>query len=177
MPLHRDIHWIGRQWAVTGHGVQLIDQKLQGFFDIEASKVWDDALIDAMHAKDWLNVADFEKAIAIARARFLQAASSQPPDPPPSAKPLSAAIAPREVAPPPIEPVAPPPPAATSAPPEVPKPKVPDTVEPPPATVAAPAIATPVAATSTSAPPTLFRMRCQGNARFVRPWRVIGRKI
>ena len=34
MALHRDIHWIGRQWAVTGHGMQLIDQKLQGFFDI-----------------------------------------------------------------------------------------------------------------------------------------------
>ena len=30
MALHRDIHWIGRQWAVTGHGMQLIDQKLKG---------------------------------------------------------------------------------------------------------------------------------------------------
>ena len=39
MPLHRDIHWIGRQWAVTGLGMQLIDQKLKGFFDIEVSQL------------------------------------------------------------------------------------------------------------------------------------------
>src|SRR5437588_12306241 len=72
MPLHRDIHWIGRQWAVTGHGMQLIDQKLQGFFDIEVSRLWDDDLIESMHAKEWLNAADFDKGLVIARARHPQ---------------------------------------------------------------------------------------------------------
>ena len=72
MPLHRDIHWIGRQWAVTGHGMQLIDQKLQGFFDIEIARLWDESLIESMHAKEWLNAADFDKGLAVARARFPQ---------------------------------------------------------------------------------------------------------
>ena len=70
MALHRDIHWIGRQWAVTGYGMQLIDQKLKGFFDIEAIRLWDDALIETMLAKEWLNKADFDKGLAIARARY-----------------------------------------------------------------------------------------------------------
>jgi hypothetical protein len=70
MALHRDIHWIGRQWAVTGYGMQLIDQKLKGFFDIETIRLWDDGLIEAMHAKEWLNKADFDKGLAIARARY-----------------------------------------------------------------------------------------------------------
>jgi hypothetical protein len=69
MPLHRDIHWIGRQWAVTGHGMQLIDQKLQGFFDIEVARLWDEILIESLHAKEWLNRADFDKGLALARAR------------------------------------------------------------------------------------------------------------
>ena len=72
MALHRDIHWIGRQWAVTGHGMQLIDQKLQGFFDIEIIRLWDESLIETMHAKEWLNAADFDKGLAVARARFPQ---------------------------------------------------------------------------------------------------------
>jgi hypothetical protein len=79
MPLHRDIHWIGRQWAVTGHGMQLIDQKLQGFFDIEVSRLWDDGLIESMHAKEWLNAADFDKGLAIARARHPQPPGAQTP--------------------------------------------------------------------------------------------------
>jgi hypothetical protein len=27
MALHRDIYWVGRQWAVTGYGIQACDQK------------------------------------------------------------------------------------------------------------------------------------------------------
>ena len=72
MPLHRDIHWIGRQWAVTGHGLQLIDQKQQGVFDIEVSKLWDDDLIDSIHAKEWLNAADFYKGLTIAQTFVAQ---------------------------------------------------------------------------------------------------------
>ena len=67
MALHRDIHWIGRQWAVTGHGMQLIDQKLQGFFDIEISQLWDDALIATTRGKEWLNGAGAISAIDASR--------------------------------------------------------------------------------------------------------------
>jgi hypothetical protein len=166
MPLHRDIHWIGRQWAVTGHGMQLIDQKLQGFFDVEVSRLWDDDLIEALHAKEWLNIADFDKGLAIARARYPQ--------------PLDAVTLSREVAPPPAhEPVAPLPPVAELEAPEKPKPEKPDPVEPPRAAaeVQAPAIATPAPVEPPSPPITLFQMRYEGRARFVRPWRVVARKI
>jgi hypothetical protein len=69
MALHRDIFWIGRQWAVTGHGMQLIDQRLMGTFDIEVARLWDDDLIARMRAKEWLNAADFDKGLAAARTR------------------------------------------------------------------------------------------------------------
>lgn len=69
MALHRDILWIGRQWAVTGHGMQLIDQRLMGAFDIEVAQLWDDDLIARMHAKEWLNTADFDKGLEVARTR------------------------------------------------------------------------------------------------------------
>jgi hypothetical protein len=69
MALHRDILWIGRQWAVTGHGMQLIDQRLMGAFDIEVAHLWDDDLVARMHAKEWLNAADFDTGLAVARAR------------------------------------------------------------------------------------------------------------
>ncbi len=144
MPLHRDIHWIGRQWAVTGHGMQLIDQKLQGFFDIEVSRLWDDGLIETLHAKYWLNTADFDKGLALARARYPQ--------------PKDAVTAALEIAPlPAAEPVAPPPPVVER---ETPKP---DT----------PATAAPVAVEPPKPPPSLFQMRYEGHARFVRAWRVV----
>jgi hypothetical protein len=112
MPLHRDIHWIGRQWAVTGHGMQLIDQKLQGFFDIEIARLWDDDLVKAMHAKEWLNAVDFDKGLAVARERFKQ--------------PLAEMTPVQEVvSPPAVEPPAPPPPLQP-----VPKRDVPETIAP-----------------------------------------------
>ena len=72
MALHRDIFWIGRQWAVTGHGMQLIDQRLMGAFDIEVARLWDDDLIARLRAKEWLNAADFDKGLAVARTRHPQ---------------------------------------------------------------------------------------------------------
>ena len=48
MALHRDIHWIGRQWAVTGYGMQAINQKHGGQFDIEIARLWDDGLLEAV---------------------------------------------------------------------------------------------------------------------------------
>ena len=69
MALHRDIYWVGRQWAVTGYGVQACDQKQKGKFDIEASRLWEDGLLESLRSEAWLNVEDFDKALAIARER------------------------------------------------------------------------------------------------------------
>jgi hypothetical protein len=80
MALHRDIYWLGRQWAVTGYGMQAIDPKLKGEFDIEASRLWKDGLLESMHAQKWLNIEDFSKGLSVARARY--------PEPPRKAAPL-----------------------------------------------------------------------------------------
>jgi hypothetical protein len=69
MALHRDIYWVGRQWAVTGFGIQAIDQRLKGSFDIEIARLWDDIIVERTRALAWLNAADFDKALEIARAR------------------------------------------------------------------------------------------------------------
>jgi hypothetical protein len=80
MALHRDIYWVGRQWAVTGFGVQAVDQRLKGAFDIEIARLWDDDLPQRMRALAWLRADDFEKALTIARSRF--------PEPPRKSLPL-----------------------------------------------------------------------------------------
>ena len=91
MALHRDIYWVGRQWSVTGYGMQAIDQKWEGKFDIEVSRLWDDGLLESMQAQKWLNSGDFDKALAFARAHYPQprrnaaAVSAAPPAPPDSA--------------------------------------------------------------------------------------------
>ena len=69
MALHRDIYWIGRQWAVTGFGVQAVDQRLKGAFDIEIARLWEEDLPRRMRALAWLNADDFNKALEVARAR------------------------------------------------------------------------------------------------------------
>jgi hypothetical protein len=70
MALHRDIYWVGRQWAVTGAGIQAVDQKRRCVFDIEVARVWDDGIAERIRAQAWLNGEDFEQALAIARTRF-----------------------------------------------------------------------------------------------------------
>lgn len=70
MALHRDIYWVGRQWAVTGFGMQAIDQRLKGQFDIEAVRLWEDGLSESLNAGAWLNAEDFAKALSVARARY-----------------------------------------------------------------------------------------------------------
>ena len=70
MALHRDIYWVGRQWAVTGYGLQAVDQKQKGKFDIDAPRLWEDGLLESLRAEKWLNIDDFEKALAVARGRF-----------------------------------------------------------------------------------------------------------
>ena len=89
MALHRDILWIGKQWAVTGHGMQLIDQRLEGAFDIEVIRLWDDDLIESLRSKAWLKAEDFEKGLAVARTRHPQPPAGSMPTvaPPPPVLP------------------------------------------------------------------------------------------
>ena len=70
MPLHRQVFWVGRQWAVTGHGMQAVDQKQKSKFDIEISRLWDDDLVEGLSSERWFNLADFSEGLAIARARY-----------------------------------------------------------------------------------------------------------
>ncbi len=91
MALHRDIFWIGRQWAVTGHGMQLIDQRLQGAFDIEAARLWDDDLIESLRTKAWLKAEDFDKGLAVARTRQWQSQASEVVPPIPAIESIGAA--------------------------------------------------------------------------------------
>ena|SRR5579864_3640403 len=70
MPLHRDIYWLGRQWAVTGYGLQAVDQRLKGVFDIEAARLWEEGVLAALRAHAWLNAADLDKALDAARKRY-----------------------------------------------------------------------------------------------------------
>ena len=147
MALHRDIFWVGRQWAVTGYGVQAVDQKLKGQFDIEAIRLWEDGLVESMPDDAWFNRADFDKALSVARARH--------PMPPGAVAPAEAAAPPEppvppEPAPPPEQPVSPPPLEANAS-------RVMESALVEPQQPAAP----------------VFAMRIEGwSARFVRPWRV-----
>ena len=70
MVLHRDIFWVGRQWAVTGHGIQACNQKQRAAFDIEASLLWEHDVVEKLRAETWLNREDFDQALEIARKHF-----------------------------------------------------------------------------------------------------------
>ena len=70
MPLHRDIFWVGRQWTVTGAGMQAIDQRLNGKYDIDISRLWEDDPAEGLRAGGWLNAEDFAKGLFIARSRY-----------------------------------------------------------------------------------------------------------
>ena len=70
MALHRDIYWVGRQWAVTGYGLQACDQKQKAKFDIEASRLWEDGVLENLRALAWLNTEDLDQALAAARKHY-----------------------------------------------------------------------------------------------------------
>jgi hypothetical protein len=70
MALHRDIYWVGRQWAVTGYGIQACNQKQRSAFDIEASRLWEDGVLDRLRAEAWVNTQDFDQALKVARKHF-----------------------------------------------------------------------------------------------------------
>jgi hypothetical protein len=69
MVLHRDIYWLGKQWAVTGYGVQAVNKKLEMKFDIEANRIWEANLADALMLEHWFDSNDFAEAIDVARKR------------------------------------------------------------------------------------------------------------
>jgi len=79
MALDRDIYWVGRQWAVTGFGIQAIDQRLKGSFDIDMSRLWDEIVVERTRALAWLNAQDFDRALEIARARHPEPARKKLP--------------------------------------------------------------------------------------------------
>jgi hypothetical protein len=81
MALHRDIFWIGRQWAVTGFGMQAINQKHNGQFDIAIERLWDDDLPNALRGEKWFNPDDFAKGLAVAQARHPKPPSRPAPSP------------------------------------------------------------------------------------------------
>ena len=62
MSLHRDIYWLGRQWAVTGYGIQAVDQKRLGQYDVEAARIEDDDVLATLEAFGWFDVEDFREA-------------------------------------------------------------------------------------------------------------------
>ena len=105
MALHRDIYWVGKQWAVTGHGIQACDQKQKGQFDIEGSRLWEDGVLEDARALKWLNAEDFEKAVSVARKYYPEppgmTRSPKKPVSPPKEKPV---VLPKEKADPPEPP-------------------------------------------------------------------------
>jgi len=145
MALHRDIYWVGKQWAVTGHGMQAIDKKLQGKFDIEASRLWEGGLTESLGAEKWFNAEDFSKGLELARARY--------PLPPGQAAPPPESVARLKVGG-----------AAEPPKPAVQKPQTPESV-------ARVKQTTPVEPPKLAV--QKFQMRFEAwPAKFVRPWRV-----
>ena len=94
MALHRDIYWVGKQWAVTGHGIQACNQKQRGQFDISVSRLWVDGVQDAVRNLEWVNREDFDKAIAAARKYYPEPPQKEPPPPPPVSPQIHLAPAP-----------------------------------------------------------------------------------
>ena len=86
MALHRNIYWVGRQWAVTGYGIQACDQKQKGQFDIEGSRLWEEGVQESLRAEKWLNAEDFERAVSVARKYY--------PEPSRNAEPPQSTVSP-----------------------------------------------------------------------------------
>ncbi|MBR1143867.1 hypothetical protein [Bradyrhizobium sp. AUGA SZCCT0431] len=152
--------------------MQLIDQKLKGFFDIEVSQLWDEALIETMRAKEWLNVADFDKGLEVARKRFPAGGATSPPAAATPAQPAALAAVPEAQ---PVSPLT----SVASAPPVVAAPVItsikPVRKTPAPAQIAKPAELLPQEAEMiepAKSAPEKFQMRFLGYGKLIRPWRV-----
>ncbi|KAA0076811.1 hypothetical protein CIW50_11600 [Tardiphaga sp. P9-11] len=71
--LHRDVFWLGKQWAVTGYGIQAVSQKHNMKFDIEVSQIWNEDLDALMRDEPWFDAQDFAQALDRARQRATEA--------------------------------------------------------------------------------------------------------
>lgn len=71
--LHRDVFWLGRQWAVTGYGIQAVSQKHNMKFDIDVSQIWNEDLDAPMREEPWFDTKDFAEAVERARQRAREA--------------------------------------------------------------------------------------------------------
>jgi hypothetical protein len=150
MALHRDIFWIGRQWAVTGFGMQVINQKLGGEFDIAIERLWDDDWFVVLREQKWFNADDFNKGLALARTRYPRPPGKPAPPPLPIETLLQA--------------------SATVAAPEAPASLIGAAVDPPES-------GAPKAATEPAKPekpaPSFLQMSISGHpAKLLRVWRV-----
>jgi hypothetical protein len=54
---------------VTGYGVQAIVRKLEGKFDVEASRLGEEGLSAPMLSEPWFDLSDFNEALEVARKR------------------------------------------------------------------------------------------------------------
>lgn len=72
MALHRDIFWIGRQWAVTGSGCRRSTRSDEGQFDIPIERLWDDDLPNGAREQKWFQPRRFQQ-----RARDCACAPSE----------------------------------------------------------------------------------------------------
>ena len=82
MALHRDIYWVGRQWAVTGYGMQAVDPEAEGPIRHRDRPAVGGRPSGKPASRGWLNGEDFAKALAAARARYPRAARmTAPPEP------------------------------------------------------------------------------------------------
>jgi hypothetical protein len=102
MALHQNIYWVGKQWAVTGYGIQACNQKQRGKFDIEYARLWEDGVLEKLRAEKWLNVEDFDQALEVARKYHPEPSRKAAPPPKRVLRPKASAPAapPKPVAPP-----------------------------------------------------------------------------
>ena len=167
MALHRDIFWIGRQWAVTGSGMQAINQKHGGEFDIPIERLWDDDLHDAVCQQKWFNPDDFNKGLAVSRARYPQSLATPAPQ-----KPVRAPPQPRPEPPQPVKTL-----PQTSTRTSEPAPVAPPVIPAVDAPAIVPAIVAPEPVKPEKPVPPFTRMSLLGHpAKLLRVWRAQRRR-
>ncbi len=74
--MHRDVFWLGRQWAVTGYGIQTVSKKFAMKFDVEAKRIWEEDIDALMRDEPWFDASDFADAVKQARNLSNEAPSS-----------------------------------------------------------------------------------------------------
>jgi len=65
MALRCDIFWLGRQWAVTGYGIQAVNKKLDMKFDIEASRLLEEGLAGPHAFRALVRLGGFHRSLRV----------------------------------------------------------------------------------------------------------------